>query len=79
VEKPAFGTLEWESLPIRTAFSLLLGKFNMPWHNVTSLTYFSSARGAGQNGGATGAAASGETYLSTLEQAVVDFSRFDAS
>ena len=51
----------------------------MPWHNVTSLTYFSSARGAGQNGGATGAAASGETYLSTLEQAVVDFSRFDAS
>ncbi|KAH9212453.1 hypothetical protein DL95DRAFT_304226, partial [Leptodontidium sp. 2 PMI_412] len=31
-----------------------------------------NARGAGQNGGANGAPASGKTYLSTLEQAVVN-------
>lgn len=31
-----------------------------------------NARGAGQNGGALGAAASGKTYLSTLEQCVVN-------
>ncbi|KUJ08258.1 uncharacterized protein LY89DRAFT_677138 [Mollisia scopiformis] len=33
-----------------------------------------NARGAGQNGGAAGKAASGKVYLSTLEQAVVDMS-----
>lgn len=36
------------------------------------LTCFSNARGYGQNGGANGKAASGKTYLSTLEQAVVN-------
>jgi hypothetical protein len=36
------------------------------------LTNISNARGAGQNGGATGAPASGKVYLSTLEQAVVN-------
>lgn len=35
---------------------------------------FSNSRGAGQNGGATGKSASGKTYLSTLEQCVVDMS-----
>jgi hypothetical protein len=34
----------------------------------------SNARGAGQNGGASGKAASGKVYLSTLEQCVVDMS-----
>jgi hypothetical protein len=33
---------------------------------------FSNARGAGQNGGASGKAAKGTTYLSTLEQCAVN-------
>lgn len=41
---------------------------------VTDLLEIRNARGAGQNKGAAGTAASGKTYLSTLEQAVVDFS-----
>lgn len=36
------------------------------------LTSFSNARGAGQNGGASGKAAKGNVYLSTLEQAAVN-------
>jgi iron transport multicopper oxidase len=34
---------------------------------------FSNARGAGANAGANGKAASGKTYLSTLEQAACNF------
>jgi len=37
-------------------------------------TPYSNARGPGQNKGAAGPAASGNTYLSTLEQCAVDFS-----
>jgi hypothetical protein len=36
------------------------------------LTKDRNARGAGQNGGASGAPASGKVYLSTLEQSVVN-------
>jgi hypothetical protein len=44
-----------------------------PISSLALLTAFNSnARGAGQNGGAAGKAASGKVYLSTVEQCVVN-------
>ena len=74
-ERLAFGSLVWDLLLILVLIEcfLLLGTLIisvLPHYLAHNL---SNARGAGQNGGASGKAASGKVYLSTLEQAACNF------